>query len=156
MSVLDWEPLVKAALRVRLRAYAPYSGYMVGAALLCRDGKIYTGCNVENASYPVGTCAERVAMGAAVAAGCREPVALVIATPGPKPGTPCGMCRQALSEFAPDLPILLVTPRDVREQWTLEQLMPGIFNRAMLSEGAELDQRQLELELGELDGDGET
>lgn len=149
MSLLDWEPLAQAALKVRLKAYAPYSGYKVGAALLGINGKIYTGANVENASYPVGLCAERAALAAAISDGCHELIGLAIATPGPKPGPPCGMCRQALNEFARTLPILLVTPRGAREEHRLRELLPGSFNREMLTEGADFDQRQLELGLEE-------
>jgi cytidine deaminase len=124
---VEWQPLIDAALEARGRSYSPYSGYAVGAALLGSDGQVYAGCNVENASYPVSMCAERVALGAAVAAGCRDFDALVIATRGPVPGAPCGLCRQALSEHAPDLPILLVTPEGHRSEWTLAELLPGSF-----------------------------
>lgn len=127
MAEIDWEPLVEAALEVRGQAYAPYSGYAVGAALLAADGRVFVGCNVENASYPVGLCAERVALGAAVAGGARAFAALVVATRGPTPGTPCGMCRQALVELAPDLPVLLVTPEGARAEWSLAALLPGSF-----------------------------
>jgi cytidine deaminase len=145
---MNWEPLIEAALEVRQRAYAPYSGYFVGAALLCADGTIHVGCNVENASYPVGFCAERSALAAAVSAGHRELLALVIATPGPTPGTPCGMCRQALNELAPDLPILLVTPGGARQEHTLSELLPGSFGPAMLRESIELS-AQIRLDLDE-------
>ena len=147
MSGIDWEPLVKAALEVRLNAYTPYSGYMVGAALLGSNGRIYPGCNVENASYPVGLCAERSALATAVSAGCREFDALVIATAGPQPGTPCGMCRQALNELSPKLPMLLVTPGGTREEHALDDLLPGSFGPDMLRESVEFDRSQLELEL---------
>jgi cytidine deaminase len=145
---MNWEPLIEAALEVRQRAYAPYSGYFVGAALLCADGTIHVGCNVENASYPVGFCAERSALAAAVSAGRREHLAIVIATPGPTPGTPCGMCRQALNELAPDLPILLVTPGGARQEHTLSELLPGSFGPAMLRESIELP-AQIRLDLDE-------
>jgi cytidine deaminase len=145
---MNWESLIEAALEVRQRAYAPYSGYFVGAALLCADGTIHVGCNVENASYPVGFCAERSALAAAVSAGHRELLALVIATPGPTPGTPCGMCRQALNELAPDLPILLVTPGGARQEHTLSELLPGSFGPAMLRESIELS-AQIRLDLDE-------
>ncbi len=130
---VDWEPLVEAALDARARAYAPYSGYAVGAALRAADGRVFVGCNVENASYPVGLCAERVALGTAVAAGARDFSALVVATRGPSPGTPCGMCRQALVELAPDLAVLLVTPEGQRAEWTLADLLPGSFGPADLA-----------------------
>lgn len=144
---MDWEPLIEAALEVRRNAYTPYSGYMVGAALLGADGRIYSGCNLENASYPVGLCAERAALATAVSAGCREFEALVIATSGPQPGTPCGMCRQALNELAPTLLMLLVTPGGSRQEHTLDELLPGSFGPDMLRASVEFDRSQLELDL---------
>ena len=131
---IEWKPLIKAALEARERAYARYSGYKVGAALATKDGPVFQGCNVENAAYPICLCAERAALGAAVSAGFQAFTALAIATGGDRPGTPCGMCRQALSEFARDLPIMLVTPTGARDEWTLTQLLPGSFGPDMLEE----------------------
>src|SRR5436190_1981366 len=99
------DALVQAAIDVREGAYARYSSFLVGAAVLAGDGKIYTGCNVENSSYGLTICAERAAVFAAVAAGQRRFEFLAIATSGG--GSPCGACRQVLAEFAPGLPILL-------------------------------------------------
>ena len=135
MSDIDWERLVKAALKVQKKAYAPYSKYRVGAALMCSSGRIFIGCNVENASYPVCFCAEQVALGSAVTAGCRDFKAIVVATPGEVPAPPCGMCRQALSEFAPELPVLLVTTAGKRVKWKLSQLLPGAFQKDILEQG---------------------
>ncbi len=135
MSEIDWERLIEIALDVRERAYAPYSNYRVGAALLTQDGQIFSGCNVENASYPVCLCAEQAAIGAAMSAGCREFTALVVATPGDRAAPPCGKCRQALNEFAPDLPIVLITPGGARDEWKLSDLLPGAFGPKTLSEG---------------------
>lgn len=135
MSDLDWEPLVEAAIEARARAYAPYSGYRVGAALLTVDGQIVSGCNVENASYPVGLCAERSALAAAVSAGHRRFAAIVVATAGDRPAPPCGMCRQALTEFEPSLPVLGVTPEGVRVLWNLSELLPGAFRSSALEDG---------------------
>jgi cytidine deaminase len=97
-----WRALVEAATRAQGRAYAPYSGYRVGAALLAPDGAIFAGCNVENASYGVTLCAERTAVAHLVAAGHSRIAAIAVVTAGPEPGRPCGVCRQTLSEFADD------------------------------------------------------
>ncbi|HEX8791898.1 MAG TPA: cytidine deaminase [Polyangiaceae bacterium] len=102
------DALLAAARAARAHAHAPYSRYRVGAALLTKSGRIFAGCNVENATYGATVCAERNAIGAMVAAGERDPVACVVVTAGPTPGTPCGICRQVLSEFAADMPITLV------------------------------------------------
>ena len=119
--------LVKAAIEVRERAYARYSKFLVGAALLSTDGQIFTGCNVENASYGLTICAERAAVVAAIAAGHQQFQLLAIATTLGAP--PCGACRQVLAEFAPNLPILLVDvnqPGQIRES-NLRDLLPGAF-----------------------------
>lgn len=120
--------LLRRARDARGRAYAPYSGFRVGAALLTADGRVFDGCNVENASYGLTNCAERVAVGTAVAAGAREYAAIAIAGPDdPRPCAPCGACRQVLHEFAPDL--LVVTPGEGGEPavTTLRELLPGAF-----------------------------
>ncbi|HVB31418.1 MAG TPA: cytidine deaminase [Gemmatimonadaceae bacterium] len=109
------------------RAYAPYSQFRVGAALLALDGTITAGCNVENAAYPAGVCAERVALGAAVAEGRREFLAVAIATEAEEPTPPCGVCRQALVEFAPELVVLSVTRGGREARWTLNELLPHAF-----------------------------
>jgi cytidine deaminase len=120
--------LVEAACAAREKAYAPFSQYLVGAALLTDEGEIIAGCNVENASYGLTMCAERVAVGAAVAAGRRAFRALAIATA--VGGTPCGACRQVLAEFCPDLPILLVSVDAGNEvtETTLGRLLPSRFD----------------------------
>ncbi|NPA26195.1 MAG: cytidine deaminase [Chloroflexi bacterium] len=125
------EALVAAALAARERAYAPYSHYHVGAALLLADGTLVTGANVENAVYPLGICAERVAVAKAVSEGRREFRALAVAS---ETGVaPCGACRQTLREFAEHLPILLVDAqgRVVREV-DLADLLPYSFSAADL------------------------
>ncbi len=128
MNETDITRLIDAACAVRLRAYAPYSKYLVGAALLTADGEIVVGCNVENVSYGLTICAERVAIGTAVANGQREFTAMVIATANG--GTPCGACRQVLIEFARDLPIYLINVDEGRTvtELSLAQLLPGRFD----------------------------
>lgn len=118
--------LEERAVAARDRAYAPYSGYRVGAALEAEDGRVFDGCNVENSSYSVTCCAERVALFAAVAAGARRFRRLVVSASGRTP-YPCGACRQALSELAPDLPILVVGEDGSWREFTLDELLPLPF-----------------------------
>jgi cytidine deaminase len=113
MNDQTWCALVQAAAKARDRAYAPYSDYRVGAAVLAPNGAIFAGCNVENASYGLALCAERSAVAHLIAAGENRIVAVAVVTAGPEPGRPCGMCRQTLSEFAgDDLAIGLALPGD--------------------------------------------
>lgn len=124
------QALVHAARAARAHAYAPYSNYFVGAAVLTSDGRIFTGCNVENASYGLTVCAERVAVFSAVAAGAREVVTVAVCTPDG--ATPCGACRQVLAEFVPDLsacPVLVVKPDAFVARYTLAELLPHHFGR---------------------------
>ena len=119
--------LRERALGAMTRAYAPYSAFRVGAALLGSDGSITEGCNVENAAYPAGICAERSAVAAAVARGVRTFEAIAIATEAEEPTPPCGICRQVLEEFAPHLQVVSIT-RDGREaRWTMDDLLPRAF-----------------------------
>ena len=125
---MDWQPLLDAARTVRERAHAPYSRFMVGAALLAADGTIFTGCNVENRSYGLTVCAERHALGAAVAAGQKRFVALVVASPASPPAPPCGACRESLAELCDDsLPVLMVNDTGDRRELTLGELLPYRF-----------------------------
>jgi cytidine deaminase len=119
--------LLDAARAAKERAYAPYSEFRVGAALESTDGRIFTGCNVENASYPVTICAERVALGTAVASGALSFERLAIATDAAAPTPPCGMCRQALSEFGLDLEIESVAGDGTCRRWRLRDLLPAHF-----------------------------
>jgi cytidine deaminase len=124
----EWAPLIAAANAARANAYAPYSKYAVGSALLCDDGSIVGGCNVENASYGGAICAERSAVVSAVTAGKRSFVACVVVTQSDPPGSPCGFCRQVLVEFARDLPILLVSATSgARKLVRLAQILPDAF-----------------------------
>lgn len=131
-SVPREDELTTRARAAQARAYAPYSKFHVGAALLCADGTIIDGCNVENASYPAGTCAERVALGAAVVAGHRQFVAVAIATDAPEGTPPCGICRQALAEFAPAIAVVAVAKDGQRVRWTLDTLLPSPFTPSSL------------------------
>lgn len=124
---MDEEGLVQAAVAARRRAYAPYSRFPVGAALLASDGRVFTGCNVENASYGLTVCAERVALFKAVSEGAQEFLAIAIAC-GESPCSPCGACRQVLREFAPDLLVILSDGEGKRwERASLSHLLPRSF-----------------------------
>ncbi len=116
----------------RENAWCPYSRYPVGAALESADGRVFGGCNVENASYPAGTCAERVALGSAVAAGARQFTRVVITSSASVPTPPCGICRQALVEFAPDLEVIAISPHGQTARWSLAELLPAPFTPASL------------------------
>jgi cytidine deaminase len=132
MVEVPWERLFEAADEARRRAHAPYSGFLVGAALLCDDGSIIGGCNVENASYGLTVCAERTAIGGLVLAGrTLEAVAIVVDAVRVTP--PCGACRQVLSEFAgPQLPVRSRNAAGLEAAWTLGELLPDAFSRSFL------------------------
>jgi cytidine deaminase len=119
--------LRERALGAMARAYAPYSGFRVGAALLAADGSVTEGCNVENASFPAGICAERSALAAAVARGNRDFDSILIATEAEEPTPPCGICRQVLEEFSPQLVVVSVTTGGREARWSLEELLPRAF-----------------------------
>jgi len=126
----DWEPLLEAAREARERAHAPFSKYRVGAALLAGDGRIFAGSNVEFGIPALGVCAERAAVIAALNAGAGDFQALVVVTDSPTPASPCGLCRQTLTEVvAPetDLPILIANSEGVREELRLSELLPRPF-----------------------------
>ncbi len=126
-SKMDWEPLVAAATAARDKAYAPYSRFPVGAAILMEDGSIHAAANVENCIPALSICAERNAMSAAASAGLRKPVAVAVITSTSPPSRPCGLCRQTLAEFADDLPILVVNTEGEREEVTLSEIFPQRF-----------------------------
>jgi cytidine deaminase len=125
---MDWQPLIAAATAARTNSYSPYSGFPVGAALLMEDGSIVAGTNVENTIPTLAVCAERNALAAAVTAGLRRPVAVAVVTDTSPPSSPCGLCRQMLSEFAgDDLPILVCNVQGEREEVWLSELLPRRF-----------------------------
>lgn len=120
--------LVAAALEIMVVAYCPYSSFPVGCALRDSDNRVHVGVNVENAAYPVGTCAEAGAIAAMVAAGGRKIVALAVCGRGEHLVTPCGACRQRIRELAaPDVPVLVCGPEGLRRAFTLAQLLPASF-----------------------------
>lgn len=119
------QELIKKATQAREQAYAPYSEYAVGAALLGKSGRIYTGCNVENAVYPLTICAERTAVAKAVSEGERTFEAIAVVTTNG--GTPCGSCRQVLAEFGLDIRVLVATPDELIAERTVAELLPGAF-----------------------------
>ena len=130
-------PSVHAHLReaseaAQAQAWAPYSHFPVGAALEADDGRVFVGCNVENASYPAGVCAERVALGTAIASGARRFARIVITSQHHDPTPPCGICRQALVEFAPALEVYAVAPDGRAVRWSLAELLPAPFTPASL------------------------
>lgn len=126
---MDWEPLIDAATRARERAYAPYSSFKVGAAVVMDDGSIYPGCNVENSSFGGTICAERTAVVSAVASGARRIRAVAVVTDTDPPAAPCGLCRQVLVEFGdPDVPVLLASTSGIRQETTLGEIHPLPFD----------------------------
>lgn len=129
------QTLIDRALAAREKAYAPYSKYKVGAALLTADGEIYEGCNVENAAYGLCMCAERTAVFKAVSDGVREFSAIAVATENG--GSPCGSCRQVLREFAPDLTVIITDTAGNFRETTLSQLLPDSFGPEHLPENGE-------------------
>lgn len=132
MSTIEWDPLREAAEGARANAYAPYSRYAVGAALLATDGRVFVGANVENASYGLCSCAERNAVGTAVTAGAREFVAIVVVTASSPAAMPCGMCRQVLAEFAPGFSVRGYAPDGSFIESTTAMLLPHAFGPSSL------------------------
>jgi len=118
--------LTEAAAETREKAHAPYSGYRVGAAVVDEQGRIFAGCNVENASYGLSVCAERHALAAAVAAGAREIRALLVLTGSDPPASPCGACRQVMREFG-DFPVIMANMEGARIISSVEELLPMAF-----------------------------
>ena len=126
------EQLCQMALAMRQQAYCPYSHFAVGAALQGADGMVYTGCNIENAAYSATLCAERVALAKAVSEGKRDFVRLAIAASGEDYCVPCGVCRQMLWEFAPDLEIICLNGQGQARIFSLRELLPNAFDSGQL------------------------
>jgi len=122
---IDAAALVQKAALAREKAYAPYSHYQVGAAVLTADGRVFTGANVENAVYPLGLCAERVAIFKAASEGYRDFVAIAVVTHNG--GSPCGSCRQVMHEFAPEMTVLIADKAGAVRRTTVAELLPDSF-----------------------------
>jgi cytidine deaminase len=127
------ERAIALATQARDRAYAPYSRFRVGAAVLTADGQCFLGANVENASYGLTACAERIALWTGAVAGMSTVRFVVVVTDTLQPVTPCGACRQVLSELAPDAVVVMVTVRGQRQEATVGELLPGAFGQKDLS-----------------------
>ena len=125
----DLEHMIRCAAEARRNAHAPYSGFKVGACIQSADGRLFTGCNVENVAYPQGQCAEASAIGAMVTAGASKIAAVVVVAEGDKLCTPCGGCRQRLSELAgPETPVHVADQEGLRASFTLAELLPHAFD----------------------------
>lgn len=129
------EQLLAEAKAAREKAYAPYSKFKVGAALLTKAGTVYPGCNVENAAYSLCNCAERTALFSACAAGQRDFAMLAVIAASPQPVAPCGACRQVMAELCPpDMPVVLANLQGDTLQTTVQELLPGAFSPADLAQ----------------------
>jgi cytidine deaminase len=125
--------LVMLALKARENAYVPYSGFHVGAALAADNGKIYTGCNIENASYGATICAERTAISKAISDGAKEIMAIAVASDSEAATMPCGVCRQVINEFcSPDMPLYLSDKDGIYEVFTFNEILPHSFKKSDL------------------------
>ena len=126
------DELKALAISMQERAYCPYSNFPVGAALECADGTVFTGCNIENASYPVGSCAERTAVSKAISEGHRDFVRIVIAARTDDVCVPCGMCRQFMQEFSPEMEIICLNKHGEAKSFKLSDLLPYGFDGSCL------------------------
>ena len=126
--------LARLAIAAREKAFAPYSGFLVGAAVETLDGAVYTGCNIENASYGLTVCAERVAIWKAISEGVKpgDFRRIAVAADSPRPTPPCGACRQILAEFAPHATVTLINLQGVTREFTVAELLPESFNASFL------------------------
>ena len=128
MNQINSQHLIDAAITARTHAYAPYSRFLVGAAVLCGDGRIFMGCNIENAAYPSTNCAERVAMQSAWAVGARDIVAIAVVADTPRPVSPCGGCRQVMAELARNAVVYLTNLHGQVYETSVAALLPGAFD----------------------------
>jgi cytidine deaminase len=129
---VDSKALIDCARRARENAYAPYSNFKVGAALLAGNGRVFTGCNVENATYGLTVCAERVALWKAISEGEREFSAIAVVSTSDPPASPCGACRQLLWEFCGDIEVTVANIAGVSRSYRMAQLFPHPFDRRLL------------------------
>lgn len=129
---MNLEQLVECALGARQYAHAPYSNFKVGAALLSSSGRVFTGCNVENSTYGLTVCAERVALWKAISEGERQFARIAVATQSKHPVFPCGACRQLLWEFCGDIEVILANTEGLKESRRLAGLLPYPFDRSVL------------------------
>ena len=132
---MDYNDLVKHADRAKKYAYVPYSNFRVGAALLTKDGQIFTGCNIENASYGLTNCGERTAIYKAISEGVRDFKAIAISTDTEKITSPCGMCRQVLIEFGEEIDVIMANVHGQYEVYKAKDLLPLAFSPKKLEEG---------------------
>lgn len=130
-----YEKLIKEAERAKKKAYTPYSKFKVGAAVLCADGKIYTGCNIENASFGLTVCAERVAIFKAISEGSTKFEAIAVIGDTEKPCSPCGACRQVMSEFCEDTPLIMANSKGDVKIKKVKELLPEAFGKNDLLSG---------------------
>lgn len=128
MNQINRQHLIDAAITARTHAYAPYSRFLVGAAVLCGDGRVFMGCNIENAAYPSTNCAERVAMQSAWAVGARDIVAIAVVADTPGPVSPCGGCRQVMAELARNAVVYLTNLHGQVYETSVAALLPGAFD----------------------------
>ena len=125
----DYKKLISEAEKARKRAYTPYSKFKVGAAVLCDDGKIFTGCNIENASFGLAVCAERVAIFKAISEGSTKFEAIAVVGDTDKPCSPCGACRQVMSEFGEDIPLIMANLKGDVKIKKIKELLPEAFGK---------------------------
>ena len=130
-----YEKLIKEAERAKKKAYTPYSKFKVGAAVLCADGKIFTGCNIENASFGLTVCAERVAIFKAISEGSTKFEAIAVISDTEKPCSPCGACRQVMSEFCEDAPLIMANSKGDVKIKKVKELLPEAFGKNDLLSG---------------------